>query len=75
MGWPRLGAQVVASENGRRPPGVVRYAAKEARDMREKVNEVLRNIEAGTLKQNPQNPPEVDDTVETEISCLKTVLS
>ncbi|NOY84205.1 MAG: glycosyltransferase family 4 protein [Nitrospirae bacterium] len=63
-----VGTQVVASENGRRPEGVVRYVATDSKDMRDKINHVLEHIDAlnKTLVL-----PEVDDTVKTEIMLLK----
>ncbi len=65
-----VGTQVVASENGRRPEGIVTYSATDAKDMREKVDYVLDHI--ATLNK-ALVPPEVDDTVKTEIMLLKKV--
>jgi len=63
-----VGTQVVASENGRRPEGVVTYVATDANDMRDKVGHVLGNIDA---MNDALVPPVVNDTVETEITLLK----
>ncbi len=65
-----VGTQVVASENGRRPKGVINYVATDAVDMREKVDAVLSNIDA----MNEQHiAPLVEDTIETEMTLLKKV--
>jgi len=63
-----VGAQVVASENGRRPKGVMTYDASDAKNMRDKVNYVLENIDA---LNSSRVPPVVEDTIETEINLLK----
>lgn len=63
-----VGTQVVASENGRRPEGVVRYLATDPKDMRDKINQVLDHLDA--LNQTLV-PPVVEDTVETEFTLLK----
>ncbi len=63
-----VGTQVVASENGKRPKGVVTYVATDANDMRDKISHVLGNINA---MNDALVPPVVNDTVETEITLLK----
>ncbi len=63
-----VGTQVVASENGRRPEGVVSYAAEDAKDLREKVDYVLGNVE--TLNE-ALIPPVVNDTIKEEINLLR----
>ena len=65
-----VGTQVVASENGRRPKGVVTYVATDANDMGDKVGHILGNIDA---MNDALVPPVVNDTVETEITLLKRV--
>jgi len=63
-----VGTQVLASENGRRPKGVVTYSASDAKDMRDKLDYILTHIEA---LNEALVPPIVEDTVETEIDVLK----
>jgi len=63
-----VGTQVVASENGRRPEGVMSYSAAEAKDMRDKVDYVLDHIEA---LNEALMPPVVDDTIKEEITLLR----
>ena len=65
-----VGTQVVASENGKRPKGVVTYVATDANDMHDKVDHVLGNIDR---MNDALVPPEVNDTVEAEITLLKRV--
>ncbi len=63
-----VGTQVLASENGRRPKGVVSYVATDPKDMRDKVDHVLGHI---TALNEALVSPEVEDTVKTEITLLK----
>ncbi len=65
-----VGTLVVASENGRRPTGVMTYAATDPKDMHKKVSAALGDIE----NQKPSlYRPMVEDTVETELNFLKEV--
>ncbi len=63
-----VGTQVVASENGRRPQNLITYSAKDAKDMRAKIDYVLHNISA---LNEALVPPMVENTVETEIALLR----
>ena len=63
-----LGTPVVASENGRRPSGVITYTADSVEDITRKINYALSNIE--TLKINIQKP-EIKDTVAEEMHILQ----
>ncbi len=65
-----VGTQVVASENGRRPQGLITYSATDAKDMRKKVDYVLKNL--STLNDALVSPV-VENTVETETNLLKKV--
>ncbi len=66
-----VGTQVIASENGRRPKGVISYTATDANDLQEKVAHVLEHIDS--MNENHVLPI-VEDTVTTEITLLKKVL-
>ena len=63
-----LGTPVVASENGRRPPGVITYTAESVEDIKRKINYALTNIEI--LKKNNQKPV-ITDTVAEELHILQ----
>jgi len=65
-----LGTPVVASENGRRPKGVLCYSATDAGAMQAKVEQVLKNI--GKTQKALQRPV-AKDTIKTEVALLKRV--
>ncbi|MCP4353997.1 MAG: glycosyltransferase family 4 protein [Desulfobacterales bacterium] len=62
-----VGTQVVASENKRRPAGVLTYKADSTEDMHEKVYYVLDNLDE--LKKKA-GKPEIKDTVKDELELL-----
>ena len=62
-----LGTPVVASENGKRPEGVITYEADNHKDLSAKINLVLNNyseITTNLIK------PEISDTVSDEVQLL-----
>ena len=61
------GTVVVASENGRRPEGVVTYKADNEKDLDEKINEVLENFDFYT---SAIVAPKVEDTISEEVRVL-----
>ena len=61
------GTVVVASDNGRRPAGVVTYEADNAKDLDKKINQVLENFDYYT---SAIIAPEVEDTVSEEVCVL-----
>lgn len=62
-----LGTPVVASENGRRPDGVITYQPENSDDLFEKVTVTLGKIDQGSLS---VVKPDIQDTVVTEIKVL-----
>lgn len=64
-----VGTVVVASDNGRRPEGVITYNADDSDDMKQKIEYALNNIEE--LK-NKIIRPEIPDTVKEEVELLKS---
>lgn len=64
-----VGTVVVASDNGRRPEGVITYQADDSDDMKQKIEYALNNIEK--LK-GKIIKPEIPDTVKEEVELLKS---
>lgn len=63
---------VVASENGRRPAGVITYAAEDSLDCAAKVRHTLDNLD--TIRSG-LTPPAIRDTVSDEIEALTAALA
>ena len=66
-----LNVPVVASENGRRPKGVITYNADDVNELEKKIKFVLKNIDQ--IKKRLVQP-EIRDTVNDEVNLLKRIL-